>query len=129
MDNATKVGVYVLGLAAVFGGGVGVGNVVGPAGAAAGASDEHGGHQEPGKSSRLTCRCARTAVRSRIWSHIWRRTVTWSHCATGAWHSRANRYVNDSCPLRRLEHAREYGVGYGIGVILDKARTSWPLLS
>jgi hypothetical protein len=52
MNTATKVGAYVLGLAAVFGAAVGVGEIVGPVGAAAGAgeSDEHGGHQKaPGR--------------------------------------------------------------------------------
>jgi hypothetical protein len=44
MNTATKLGAYALGLAAVFGGAAGIGNVVGPTGATAQAEKGHGGH-------------------------------------------------------------------------------------
>jgi hypothetical protein len=42
MNTATKLGAFALGLAAVFGGALGTGSIVGPVGATA---EETGGHQ------------------------------------------------------------------------------------
>ncbi|WP_433331436.1 hypothetical protein [Spirillospora sp. CA-294931] len=46
MNTATKIGAYVLGLAALFGGAAGIGNAVGPVGATEkqGEGETHGGH-------------------------------------------------------------------------------------
>ncbi|MFC7586475.1 hypothetical protein ACFQYP_24090 [Nonomuraea antimicrobica] len=41
MNTATKLGSYVLGLAVVFGGALGVGNAVGPIGAPASMTEDH----------------------------------------------------------------------------------------
>lgn len=53
MNNATKLGAYILGLAAVFGGAVGVGNIAGPAGAEtdSGGKAAHAGHGRAGEAA------------------------------------------------------------------------------
>ncbi|MFD0904767.1 hypothetical protein [Actinomadura sediminis] len=48
MNTASKLGAYALGLAAVFGGAVGVGDIAGPAAATVQADEAHGGGHESG---------------------------------------------------------------------------------
>ncbi|TDD93395.1 hypothetical protein [Actinomadura rubrisoli] len=52
MNTATKLGVYALGLAVVFGGAAGAGKIVGPVGATAdtGGHEGHGAHAAPAKA-------------------------------------------------------------------------------